>query len=220
MSVKAKVIKLWNFVKITWVSDEPTNTEIDTTTGGDKTVTVGVGLKMNALTTQEVTNGLELLEEHISDTGSNSTTLIDSELISSVDDFYNGWYIVSGGYSSLISDYTGSSKTAIIGTLNGFTSGKDYYIVNPYFYNKKFLQITPTLRSTESGVTPTLKAIFVKAYETLASWLSRPASHKIILIEIMVSERLTGWTAFNGYVLNEDGSYVLNEDGSKIILES
>jgi len=153
MSVKAKVINLWNIVKITWASDEPAGTEIDTTTGGDKTVTVGVGTSMSSLTEKEITNGQDL---------------------------------------------------------SGDTD----------FQGKKFLQIKATLRILSGGTSPTLRGLFVKAYETLASWLSRPASHKIILAEIVVSEELSGgWTSYGGYMSMEDSGSILTEDGAKIVLE-
>lgn len=64
----------------------------------------------------------------IADAGTNTTTLIDSAgLTSSVDDYYNGWYVNFGGAISMISDYDGTTKTATLQTaLTGFKTGSVY----------------------------------------------------------------------------------------------
>lgn len=62
------------------------------------------------------------------DAGSNSTTLLDAAVLTSVvNDYYNGWYVVFGGSISMISDYDGGTKTATLQTtLTGFTTGSSY----------------------------------------------------------------------------------------------
>jgi len=65
---------------------------------------------------------------YTSDPDSNETTLKDTELASSVDDYYKGWEVEYGGNISKITKYVGSTKTATMETLAGFTTGLSYTI--------------------------------------------------------------------------------------------
>jgi len=97
------------------------------------------------------------------------------------------------------------------------TNGEDIS-GNAEFQNKKFFEVKPTLTGTSTD--PLFKRIWVKVYETLASYLSKPNSHTIILAEMMIAEEIMGLENYGGALLIEDGaSYILDESGNKIALE-
>ena len=72
--------------------------------------------------------------EYTADSGTTASQIVDSELSSSVDDYYNGWVVTvdRGGTTTaaIVQDYVGSTKTLSLPTnaITGLTTGDTYYI--------------------------------------------------------------------------------------------
>ena len=67
------------------------------------------------------------------DSGTSTTSVVDSSLVSSTDDYYNNWILVNTtrGDTSLVTDYVGSTKTLTCSpAITGQTTGDSYYLVD------------------------------------------------------------------------------------------
>ena len=70
-------------------------------------------------------------EELTMDAGSNTTTIVDSALSSSTNDYYNGWYLFNWTRfkGAIITDYVGASKTiTVLPAIASQTTGDSYSI--------------------------------------------------------------------------------------------
>lgn len=71
------------------------------------------------------------------DAGTNTTTVVDAALLSTTNDYYNGWILLnlSRAQSSVITDYDGSSKTITLAwAITSQTTGDSYLVCrNPVY---------------------------------------------------------------------------------------
>ena len=67
--------------------------------------------------------------EYTADAGTSATQIVDSELTSSTDDYYNGDYVwnATRGLGALVTDYDGATKTLTV-AIAGQTNGDIYHI--------------------------------------------------------------------------------------------
>jgi len=74
---------------------------------------------------------------YTADAGTNTTTVVDSQLTSVANDYYNGWsvYNTTRGLWGYVTDYDGGSKTITCQTIAGQTSGDTYYVMRLQSYN-------------------------------------------------------------------------------------
>ncbi len=72
------------------------------------------------------------------DASTDTTTLVDSALISSANDFYIGYYVhnVTRNLSALVSGYVGATKTITHATIAGQIPGDTYYLRMPAYTSK------------------------------------------------------------------------------------
>jgi hypothetical protein len=84
--------------------------------------------------TQLLTDGMEpaVGGHYHMDAGSGTTTIVDSELASRVNDFYKGWYVYNTTRSAgaEITAYNGATKTITCGTIAGQADTDAYYLIN------------------------------------------------------------------------------------------
>jgi len=95
-----------------------------------------VNKKFNGSTFDTETVKLTEVEGRLTaDSGTNASQIVDSELSSSEDDYYNGWYVYcnllgAANVSAIVQDYDGDTKTLtfLTGALNNATTGTTYFI--------------------------------------------------------------------------------------------
>jgi hypothetical protein len=84
--------------------------------------------------TQLITDGAEpAIGGHIHmDAGSGATTIVDGDLTSSANDYYNGWYVYNTTRSlgAEVTDYDGGTKTITCGSIAAQADTDAYYLLN------------------------------------------------------------------------------------------
>jgi hypothetical protein len=92
---------------------------------------------------------------YTADAGTNATTLKDSQLTSSADDFYNGWFLynVTRAIGTAIIDYNGATKTLSHAAIGGQTAGDTYKILKSDEIVTSFKPYFEINADNDSGVT-------------------------------------------------------------------
>jgi len=97
---------------------------------GEINLLIDTDLIIYTLTEDVEINAIETESETgIADAGTDSSTLVDADLSSSVDHYYDGWVVTFGALTAIIDEYDGSTNTATLLTeLAGFTESSNYTI--------------------------------------------------------------------------------------------
>jgi hypothetical protein len=139
------------------------------------------------------------------DAGTGATTLIDSSLTSTANDYYNGWYLfnVTRNLGAVVTDYVGSTKTITCESISGQVVTDTYYLtsVPPIvtFFEARGAEKPETVRIHEAtyaiGDTPSRKT------ETIRSFLrgGRTSTSLIKFADLRYGDKTTG-TAGTDYV--------------------
>lgn len=94
-----------------------------------------LALQTNCIEREAVLAVNEYLKEgnYTTDASTDSTTIYDTELDSTTDDYYNGWrvYNITRGMWSYVLDYVGlGQKITLASAITGQIAGDTYYIIN------------------------------------------------------------------------------------------
>lgn len=139
--------------------------------------------------------------DNAADAGTNTTTVIDAALLSTTNDYYNGWilYNKTRNKSSIITDYDQASKTITLAwAITAQTNGDTYFICRNPIYDV----------SGNSYFAPDTECKFSQRENSIDIITGSDAEFKLAGKSDMVLTVINGYQAFDDTDLNFTGLYL------------